>query len=283
MARTREEVFEHVTNGVPVLLGDSKYAQRPFQKIETEGRGCALDYYCGDHDETGNKFSSFERPKIAFLGGWGRPGTDMTSEEYMALVRNFSDVVDPNNTTPRNLQMFHRDESEGSGAQQVPVLPRELEWPLPELLGGTGYDQNGVVVDNATRLSQRGAVTWWHLDDGGEFVLQVGLPLHTNKQTNPHVWDESGKPIVKIFIFAPKSYYKLIMQDLETNKTGRTACLDLFGTPTEYLPEIKVSQEGEEDDQILPVFWVAPLLAGESCLNQLNLAAFDMLLFCRLS
>ena len=35
----------------------------------------------------------------------------------------------------------------------------------------------GVPLDEATRLSAAGALTWWHLDDCGEFVFQVGLPV----------------------------------------------------------------------------------------------------------
>ncbi len=29
------------------------------------------------------------------------------------------------------------------------------------------------------------AVQWWHLDDGGEFVLQVGLPLTHKRMQGP--------------------------------------------------------------------------------------------------
>lgn len=32
---------------------------------------------------------------------------------------------------------------------------------------------NAYICDGATRVSRRGALTWWHLDDGGEAVLQV--------------------------------------------------------------------------------------------------------------
>ena len=34
---------------------------------------------------------------------------------------------------------------------------------------------NAFICDGATRVSRRGALTWWHLDDGGEAVLQVTL------------------------------------------------------------------------------------------------------------
>ncbi|WZN64813.1 hypothetical protein HKI87_10g63700 [Chloropicon roscoffensis] len=260
LARTEDEVLDHVLNGVPVLLGDPRHASKPFEAIgRGSDKGCALEYFCG------GEMDALSRPKIAFLGGWGAPGSDFSSEEYLSLVANFSDVVDPKNENPKNLQMFHRpseDEGgeDGAQAREVPVLPRELDWPLRDLLGSSGEvaggpTDAGVVVDNATRVSQRGAVTWWHLDDGGEFVLQVGLPLSKSRQRDPRFWGESGRPIVKIFIFAEKRHYKLIAQDLVTNKTSRAACLDLFNTPSEYLPE-------GDDDDVLPVFWVAPLLAG---------------------
>ena len=44
----------------------------------------------------------------------------------------------------------------------------------------------GVKCDIATRISRRGALTWWHLDDGGEFVLQVSFdqPMLTSPATS---------------------------------------------------------------------------------------------------
>jgi hypothetical protein len=40
-----------------------------------------------------------------------------------------------------------------------------------------GHDGSlGIKCDTASRVSRAGALTWWHLDDGGEFVLQVGCP-----------------------------------------------------------------------------------------------------------
>ena len=49
--------------------------------------------------------------------------------------------------------------------------------PLQGLLDG--HDGSlGVKCDIATRISRRGALTWWHLDDGGEFVLQVADAHH---------------------------------------------------------------------------------------------------------
>jgi len=77
--------------------------------------------------------------------------------------------------------MFHRDDE---GAPRIPKLPQALEWPLPDLFGDGGAapapDSATTLrhpCDMATRISAKGALTWWHLDDGGEFVIQVGLPL----------------------------------------------------------------------------------------------------------
>ena len=44
----------------------------------------------------------------------------------------------------------------------------------------------GVPLDMATRLSAAGALTWWHLDDCGEFVFQVGLPLDLDRPRHRH-------------------------------------------------------------------------------------------------
>lgn len=95
----------------------------------------------------------------------------------------------------------------------------------------------GVIVDNATRLSKRGAVTWWHLDDCGEFVYQVRrnadqrprarVPTEhwfTSYKTAarcqvalplggaPHLVGPNGLPVTKIFVFAPVDAYDLITQ-----------------------------------------------------------------------
>ena len=68
--------------------------------------------------------------------------------------------------------MFHREDTSA-----VPVLSRKLKWPSEEeFFGIEGEDAPGRLLDDATRVSARGAMTWWHLDDCGEFVCQVGLP-----------------------------------------------------------------------------------------------------------
>tara|TARA_Y200000002_G_C22263824_1_gene489145 strand:- start:74 stop:460 length:387 start_codon:yes stop_codon:yes gene_type:complete len=92
-----------------------------------------------------------------------------------------------------------------------------------------------------------GALTWWHLDDGGEFTFQTGLPV---RERSDSVLGPSGKPVVKLFVFLPKEAYPLVFQDMETNKSDKFSLLDLFNTPSHALPKI------------LPEIIVAPLEAG---------------------
>jgi hypothetical protein len=113
------------------------------------------------------------------VGGWGRPGTpvDAINDRDLTLVSSFAEVLED----PRglNLQMFHREES------GIPVLPDLLDWPCHDLFNKTKEDQEiffpDVTVDRATRVSRKGAVTWWHLDDSGEHVFQV----YESERTDP--------------------------------------------------------------------------------------------------
>lgn len=149
--------------------------------------------------------------------------------------------------------MFHREEPDPAIA--VPVIPDFLSWPLPYLFGDgsgiSGQQGNALVgdkskfvpactVDRATRVSRGGAITWWHLDDCGEFTFQVGLPEPSTPPTDADVSSvligPGGKRVVKIFVFAQKSAYELITQDDEVNKSGKFAGLQLFDTPDEFLP-----------------------------------------------
>ena len=236
-------------------------------------------------------WSSFARPKVAMVGGWGAPGSHLLSERHMRMVSSFAEVVD--GEEPLNLQMFHRNDGEA-----VPVLPTHMKWPLPEFfdtqasatvqaalanveakkvlelktetqkqakekpkenpetlnpearpaLPAQGASARvggvGVPLDMATRLSAQGALTWWHLDDCGEFVFQVGLPVdpETEKRKNakkdpPRVLlGPNGNPVVKLFIFAKKSDYEWIAQDTVMNRTAKQSALDLFDTPGHYVP-----------------------------------------------
>jgi hypothetical protein len=220
------------------------------------------------------QWNTFPRPKIAFKSGWGEPGSFMTDSDYLQLVHSFAEVADskPEDGRPLNLQMFHR---ESDMDPPVPVLPDLLHWPLPQLFsrsaeasrfGGGLQDQeqqadkkkdkdkNGkkkkkgeeeeeqvdhgmsVVVDNATRMSKRGALTWWHLDDSGEFVLQTGLPLAASRLVGPVLLGPTGRPVTKLFVYANREDYDLITQDDVANGSAYCVGLDLFRVPGEHLP-----------------------------------------------
>jgi len=169
-----------------------------------------LDFVCK------SSWSRFPRPKIAMVGGWGEPGDLAQGADHLTLVNSIAEVLQ--DTRPLNLQMFHRDKAEEP-------LASELRWPCPEFFG----EQRGFSVDKATRISQRGAVTWWHLDDCGEFTYQAALPLLEHTFGNHSLLlGPTGKPVVKIFIFADKKAYDLIVQDEEVN---RTVCRPRLSTP----------------------------------------------------
>ncbi|KAK3282859.1 hypothetical protein CYMTET_9420 [Cymbomonas tetramitiformis] len=172
-----DELLEHVLQGVPVLASED-HAVRVFEAVG----GNALDWLCQPEWDT------LPAPKVCMIGGWGQPGSDVDGGDFVGTVHSFSQLLaDPRKI---NLQMFHR--AEGTNAEhpsqappaeasterrkEIPCTPNLLRWPLEEKLHGRDQ-QRSVVVDNATRVSKEGALTWWHLDDGGEFVFQVGLPL----------------------------------------------------------------------------------------------------------
>ena len=151
----------------------------------------------------------------------------------------------------------------------------------------------GVPLDAATRLSAAQALTWWHLDDCGEFVFQVGLPLDVDKPPRARLEDgaprppqpvllgPTGKPVVKLFVFAEKEDYEWVAQDGVMNQTMKQSALDLFDTPDHFLPQGRemtppfsaaplagddaVYHPPDEEAGPMarrPTFWVAPLEAG---------------------
>ena len=71
-ARSEEEIKQHLLDGSPVLV-DPRYGKAACDQV---GGDC-LDFLV--NDETRNKFP---RPKIAFVAGWGRPGSDPGSWEF---------------------------------------------------------------------------------------------------------------------------------------------------------------------------------------------------------
>jgi len=214
--------------GTPFLAPRSA-ARDVFEKVGDDGVQFVTD----------ERWNRFPKPKLAMKGGWGGPGTPVIDADHVALVHSFSDCLDDPSATI-NLQMFHR-----SGSEALPSVARELHWPL-------GVDdperELSVVLDEATRISAAGAVTWWHLDDGGEFTFQVGLPL---KAGDGDTLGPEGRPVVKLFVFAPKEAYTLCFQDSVMNATGCFAVFDPFRTPSDALPAAA-----------LPEFWVAALEAG---------------------
>lgn len=197
-------------------------------------------------------WNAFPRPRLAMIGGWGAPGTPVLGDDHVTLVHSFTEIL--TSAEPVNLQMFHRD---GEGEPRLPKLPELLDWPLQDLLDGEDGGW-GVCCDIATRISRRNAVTWWHLDDGGEFVLQVAAPIPGTRLQAPVLLGPSGKPVVKLFIFATKHHYDFITQDEVMNATRKFSHMHLFETPTEHLPD----QSGDGASDVLPQFWVAPLEAG---------------------
>ena len=233
------------------------------------------------------EWSTFPAPKIAFRAGWAGPGTEMEAEEYHKLITSFRDVTDHSRPAPDasikpspplsaadangsaskdeeilNLQLFHR--ADAATHPQLPILAEQLQWPA--------YLSDGAVCDNATRVSQRGAITWWHLDDSGEFVMQTGLRLHPKPQvhcrphdgsqsccSNPAVCRElydnrtSDMLPVKLFIYGPPDSYDWFMHDDESDTSGKIAALQIFATPDDLLPK---------DDSLLPILTIAMLESG---------------------
>ena len=144
--------------------------------------------------------------------------------------------------------LFSNSQQDGTGDFRSVFLP---------FLSPAGTDECGTVVDSATRVSKQGAVTWWHLDDCGEWTYQAALPLPHEPAPEQLGFlgasegeDERSKPIVKVFLFAGKESYDFITQDDFTNRKGAFAQLDPFNTPEEGLPPV------------LPKLWVALLRAG---------------------
>jgi hypothetical protein len=142
-----------------------------------------------------------------------------------------------------NLQLFHR--ADAATHPQLPVLAELLEWPR--------CTAPSVVCDNATRVSKKGAITWWHIDDCGELVLQTGLNLpKTPSEATTTADDESARLPVKLFIYGPPSSYDWFSHDAQSDRCGRIAALDILHAPCDALPPA----------DLLPVVTVAILRAG---------------------
>ena len=268
---TAEAERDAILRAVPAMCASSAtYTEDVF--AETSGRD-ALAWACE------SSWSRFPTPKVAMVSGWGAPGSLLHSNKRMTLVHGFDEVL--NGEEALNLQMFHRADGD-----DVPVLPRKLKWPAEEFfaiepIADTCDDvRRSVVLDDATRVSAKGALTWWHLDDCGEFVFQVGLP--EAREVEPEcLLGPSGKPVVKLFIFAERRDYAWIAQDAEMNKSMRNSALDIFNTPAHFFPTAAEMQtpssapldasnpsrfEGKQPNTGVhdpsPILWIAPLEAG---------------------
>lgn len=260
-----------IRRGVPALCASRPYAEDVF---------AAVDGRDGVEWATTSSWSAFDerRGKVAMASGWGAPGTHVLSNRDMTLVRSFGEVL--TSERPLNLQMFHRDDTD------VPVLPRKLRWPAErDFFETTSAATPGRLLDDATRVSAKGAMTWWHLDDCGEFVCQVGLPESEARANDGDVLlGPTGKPVVKLFFFAERKDYAWIAQDAEMNKTMRNCALEIFDTPDHYYPTasemrapsatpldasaprafdgVAASARDEDEDDPCPTLWVAALEAG---------------------
>ena len=251
--------------GVPALCASRDYAADVFAALE--GRD-AIEW------ATESAWSAFgERGKVAMVSGWGAPGSHLLSNRDMIIVHSFGEVL--KGEKPLNLQMFHREDT------SVPVMARKLRWPAETDFFDvdTGASAPGRLLDDATRVSARGAMTWWHLDDCGEFVCQVGLP-ETREAGDDVLLGPTGKPVVKLFFFAERKDYAWIAQDAEMNKSMRISALEVFDTPGHYYPTASEMQtpsstpldvespkafdgvKAEDADDPCPVLWVAALEAG---------------------
>eukprot|EP01064_Diplonema_japonicum_P032734 TRINITY_DN6226_c0_g2_i1.p1 TRINITY_DN6226_c0_g2~~TRINITY_DN6226_c0_g2_i1.p1 ORF type:complete len:512 (+),score=88.35 TRINITY_DN6226_c0_g2_i1:53-1537(+) len=175
---------------------------------------------------TKGKSNELQRPKLAFNSSWGKPGADLIHVDHLVPVQKFSEVFDHDSENPRNLQMFHRDTDE----KTIPVLPSLIKWP-------TFLEEGSLKMDKATRLSQKDALTTWHLDDCGEFVLQTALKLRKERFSEKSLKGPNGKYVVKVFFCTPKASYDIITQDQEQNRSGVFAQLDLWNTPSSHLPD----------------------------------------------
>jgi hypothetical protein len=269
--RTTESERACIRAGVPAVCSAEDYAGEVFN---------ALDGADGVAWATTSSWSRFgERGKVCMVSGWGAPGAHVLSDRRMRLVGGFDEVIASDDAL--NLQMFHRDD-----VSDIPVLPRKLKWPDEgRYFEVNGEDAPGRLLDDATRVSAAGAMTWWHLDDCGEFVCQVGLPEVNRECGNDVLLGPNGKPVVKLFFFAERRDYAWIAQDAEMNKSMRNCALDLFDTPGHYFPtsaEMRAPSAeglnvdapkaydgagdvvvvGDDADDPCPTLWVAALEAG---------------------
>ena len=66
--------------------------------------------------------------------------------------------------------------------------------------------------------------------------MQVAAPLDAASLVGPVLLGPTGKPVVKLFLFAPAEHYDLIAQDEAANTTQRFSQLDPFTAQSQHLP-----------------------------------------------
>eukprot|EP01061_Rhynchopus_euleeides_P023538 TRINITY_DN38289_c0_g1_i1.p1 TRINITY_DN38289_c0_g1~~TRINITY_DN38289_c0_g1_i1.p1 ORF type:complete len:535 (+),score=206.14 TRINITY_DN38289_c0_g1_i1:109-1713(+) len=212
-SNTEDEILANLGQEMPSIL-ERKYVADVHDACGEDGLSMMLQ----------GEGNVLKRPKLAFNSSWGVPGADLIHESHLTVVHKLSDVFDhPENPTPRNLQMFHRNTPD---EPNIPVLPSLFSWP--------GFlEETSIKCDKATRFSQKNALTTWHLDDCGEFVFQTALKSPV-KDTSLIGLD--GGAVVKIFFCTPKWAYDMVTQDQDQNRMMKFAQVDLWGERCERLP-----------------------------------------------
>eukprot|EP01060_Flectonema_neradi_P032374 TRINITY_DN5137_c0_g1_i1.p1 TRINITY_DN5137_c0_g1~~TRINITY_DN5137_c0_g1_i1.p1 ORF type:complete len:505 (+),score=101.34 TRINITY_DN5137_c0_g1_i1:49-1563(+) len=211
---TNEECLDEILEEKPCLLGKELVSE-----VHKAAGEDGIDLLTKD----GN--NKLPRKKLAFNSSWGKPGADLIHEDHLTPIDKFSDVLDHESDNPRNLQMFHRNSED---EPRIPILPSLLSWP-------SFMEEDSVSLDKATRLSQKNALTTWHLDDCGEFVFQTALPVKESRKQNSLI-GPNGRPVMKMFFTVPRKAYDMITQDQEQNRNQIFAMLDLWNIPDNHLP-----------------------------------------------
>jgi hypothetical protein len=244
---SEEAMLEYFDQGIPCFLPQG--CSQPVHDMCPDAKAFVTD----------SRWNSFPKPKVAFVKGWAAPGTHMEDDSMHRLVTSFGEILDHKTAKAGdarvlldvdgeadavdvsskpddvlNLQFFHR--ADPASHPMIPALSTMLKWPH--------FAKHSAICDNATRVSQRGATTWWHLDDDGEFVMQTGL-------SNPAAGAPGTQP-VKVFIYGPSASYDWFSQDAQSTDRKKVVGLDIFKKPKEHLPPT----------QFLPVMTVAVLRAG---------------------
>ena len=236
-ASTEDAIVDCMREEQPCVL-DAAYSSKVHAACSHADDGLELMLNPASND--------LKRPKLAFNSSWGIPGADLIHESHLSVVHKLSEVFDhPADPTPRNLQMFHRQDA---NEPNIPILSSLLTWP-PLL------EETTIPCDRATRLSQKNALTTWHLDDCGEFVFQTALKIKkkgSEAERDAQLIGKGGLPVVKIFFCAPKWGYDFITQDQEQNRSGKFSQIDLWAEQSDRLP-------AEED---LPILTLSLVEAG---------------------